>query len=365
MIFRLLTITLIMASFFGTPTMASHIVGGNITYKHIADNLYEARLAVYRDCGPSAFTGFNEDPIKLGIYDLGTHRQIDSVSLKTKSTYPLKFNEVECIAPNSQCVEVRIYTGEFRMNSSTFNNLAGYYLSWQRCCRNRSTVNILSPGTTGMAFYAEIPSPHPVPLVPAIINSSPQFKNEAKSYLCLDKPFTFNFEVSDIDGDELRYSLTEPLKGNTGPGPNVNNGDNTYMESGPYDKITWANGYGVGNIMDGSPNLTIDQTSGDITVTPLKLGTYVVSVLVEEYRLGIKIGEIRRELQFSVVICTEVTVPAISFPGTTEKVQDFVFDIGQENCISIFAEDKNKNEELTLHSLIKNYNPFQEGLLYT
>jgi hypothetical protein len=54
--------------------------------------------------------------------------------------------------------------------------------------------------------------------------------------------------------------------------------------------------------------MTINPITGTITWTATMLGNFVTSVLVEEFRNGQKIGEIRRDMQF-IVVQTSVTSP--------------------------------------------------------
>ena len=54
--------------------------------------------------------------------------------------------------------------------------------------------------------------------------------------------------------------------------------------------------------------MTINPVTGTITWTATTVGHFVTSVLVEEFRNGMKIGEIRRDMQF-IVVQTSFTGP--------------------------------------------------------
>jgi gliding motility-associated-like protein len=82
------------------------------------------------------------------------------------------------------------------------------------------------------------------------------------------------------------------------------------VSSGPYPEVSWVSNYGSTAAMSGSPNLAINARSGQLTVTPDKLGLFVFGVNVEEYRNGVKIGEVRRDFQFLVVECPPTIPPA-------------------------------------------------------
>src|ERR1700755_1897601 len=53
--------------FYGNQTYATHIVGGEITYKRQANNIYAIKMSIYRDC----FNGVPpfDDPAGIGIFD--------------------------------------------------------------------------------------------------------------------------------------------------------------------------------------------------------------------------------------------------------------------------------------------------------
>ncbi|MEZ4848367.1 MAG: hypothetical protein R3B93_07055 [Bacteroidia bacterium] len=118
-------------------------------------------------------------------------------------------------------------------------------------------------------------------------NSSPQFANPPVPYLCAGQTYTFNQGAFDPDGIPLVYSLGPCFTGANNPG-------NIYIEASPTQPL------GTGW------NTTINSLTGDITVTPAPNGPTVVAVMcvyVEEYRNGVKIGEVVRDIQMTVIDC--------------------------------------------------------------
>lgn len=61
--------------------------------------------------------------------------------------------------------------------------------------------------------------------------------------------------------------------------------------------------------MDGNPKLTINKRTGQLSVTPTQQGIYAISIRVEEYRNGKKLGEVRRELQLTISSCSDNQSP--------------------------------------------------------
>ena len=86
---------------------ATHIVGGEITYRCLGNNQYEITLTVYRDC----YNGvpFFDDPASVGIYEKGA----DSVLVKklllpynlfSNDTLPVKLSNPCLTLPPDVCV---------------------------------------------------------------------------------------------------------------------------------------------------------------------------------------------------------------------------------------------------------------------
>lgn len=326
--------------FVSTNGMAAHIVGGDFSYRHVKDDTYQLKMKMYRDCGGGGAPF--EGTLFVGIYDKETNLLVKQVRMPRTTIYPIRFN-TGCTSPQLRCVETGIFTATFTMPKAEFQNTQGYYVQWERCCRNDIIKNILEPGGTPMAFYMEFPSPYPAG-GGLRINSSPEFLRDPLNYLCVGEPFKYDFKAYDADGDELRMKIGVPNAGkytsifqpgqNTGPGP--------------YDEVIWTPGYGFGppqNMMDGSPDLYVDNDTAFIYLVPQQIGVYVISVICEEYRGSLKIGEVVRELQLEVLNCPPRFKPNITanLPGGKSYV-DVV--VGQQVCFDINATDLNATELL-------------------
>ncbi len=264
-----------MALSWSTNLRASHIVGGEISIQYTGTaNTFSVSVIFFRDCGGAAFPG----NITMNIYDLVTDVKSPSFPagfvLNPGAVIPLTLGD-GCYTP-TLCIEKRVYSATIVIPS----NPNGYYLDYTLCCRNAAITNITAPGSASQTFYAEIPNP-------ALGNSSPAFSVEPDGYMCQNYVNTDQFSATDADGDVLVYSLTDPL--NTGPKP--------------YTPITWQAGYYTTNPI-GDPGMIVNPTTGVINTLPPNLGVFVLSMKVEEFRAGVKIGEIRRDFQFQVLNCT-------------------------------------------------------------
>lgn len=339
---RCLFIFLFLMYAFGAE--ASHIVGGGFSYRHLSGDTYWVELELYRDCSPAS-AGYNADPLIVGIYSRETNARLDTIQFFTDTTYKIDLGNTNCVGSGSVlCLQKRVYHGVMTLDATTYNNLLGYYLSWELCCRNYMVKNVFQSDKTGMVYYMEIPSPYPGGTPQRIQNSSPVFHNDPKSFICLNRDFEFDFDVRDADGDSLVFSLVTPLKGFTSS-VNTNN-DNTFSQAGPYPDITWASGYSLqNNVMDGQPDLQILGNKGVIRVHPTKIGLYVFSMLCEEYRNGQKIGEVRRDIQYSVVLCPDASPPALSSNKPDNLLETTVDSRG---CVQLFGTDSGMNDSIRI-----------------
>jgi gliding motility-associated-like protein len=150
-------------------------------------------------------------------------------------------------------------------------------------------------------------------------NSSPVFSQEDTALVCTSSGFTFPFKAKDPDGDSLVYRFTAGL-----------NTPNRDAKPDPPNKPPFPNLVYAGNFDADRPlgtAVTINPNTGIISgVAPAEAGDYVVAVLVEEYRLGIKIAETRKELHLAVGNCT---IPKAMLPPNITNCNNF--DVTFEN----------------------------------
>src|SRR5690606_33249865 len=130
------------------------------------------------------------------------------------------------------CLEVGTYTAEFTLP----DNPNGYYLTYERCCRNNLSIN-LQGEYLGFVFTIDVPDP-------ALANTSPIFNPfPADAYFCVNGNNFIDFGATDADGDSLAYSLTEPLKGFS----NFLNTSPDTASTKPFSLVPWGAGYSTDN----------------------------------------------------------------------------------------------------------------------
>lgn len=273
---------------------ATHIVGGEISYEDLGGGTYRIRLVVYRDCGPANAngTGF-DDAASVGIFN-AAGQLIDVVnipiSFQNVSEVPVVLENPCGTPPPSVCVEQAVYQQVVEIGESP----NGFTLSYQRCCRNPSIINLTNPDDAGATFTTQIPGTN----VTEDDNSSPVWNSLPPVALCAGFDFFFDHSAADADGDSLAYSLCSPMFGGTPnePAPNPPNGP-------PYTDVNWAPGYSATNPIDGDPSFEIDPVTGFLTGMPTQAGQYVIGICVEEWRDGQLLSNSNRDFQFNVTVC--------------------------------------------------------------
>lgn len=291
---------------------ATHIVGGEMGYKYLGNNQYRIRLDLYIDCQNGNPNAIQSDATAyIGVFNGQTRNMIGGYPKQVNRQGPKRVvkTNYNCIvqAPNA-CVDQYWYEVTFTLPPIT----GGYYISFQRCCRNGSINNLVDPGGTGANYWTLIPDART--LSNKKENNSAVFKELPPNFLCTNTPLKFDHSAIDDDGDSLVYELFRPYTGGTTNAPRPDQGANGDLQMPPFSQITWGAGYIDTNPINGNPPLQIDSKTGYLTLTPTKTGQFVVGILVKEYRNGQLIGTTRRDYQFNVQSCVIDVVASYFVP---------------------------------------------------
>jgi len=299
---------------------ATHIVGGELNYRCLGNDMYEITLTVYRDC----YNGIPwfDDPASIGIFDSDNH-------LVMNRLIPLDFmlNDTLDDVLNDECL---VIYDEVCYHTTTYTDTVilpfkpgGYQLAYQRCCRNYTINNV--PDSVGATYYTRISER-------ALLecNTNARFKDWPPVYICVNQPIHFDHSAFDPDGDSIVYKMCTPLDGASAfePIPQPPNPP-------PYSNVPWEPPYSEANMLGGVP-LTIDPHTGLLTGVPNTIGQFVVGVCAEEYRDGELISVTRRDFQYNVGLCAITTsaffIPdiqcgdlTVSFKNESEHANDFLW----------------------------------------
>jgi len=300
---RYSVLCVILLSLFFFKAKASHIVGGEMTYKYLGDSthglsrfhLYQVSLSIYEDCYNGQLEAIQQDdPAYLAVFDASTNVMVQldtTVHYDTAVSVPANFNN-SCV---SNIPPICLLRKTFIKRYALPPNASGYVVAYQRCCRNNQVVNIADPGDNGSTYYCTLPANF-------ITNNSAVFKNYPPQIICLNNPLFYDNSATDGDGDSLSYGFCPALLG-------ASDADIKPVPAPPpYDTASYLAPYSSETPMTGYPAIQIDPITGLITGTPNRIGRYLVTVYCNEYRDGILINTIKREFQFVVTSCSKVVV---------------------------------------------------------
>src|SRR5688500_11618934 len=259
---RLLLLILCVTAF---PAMASHIVGGEIELLHISGDLYRINLIYYFDVqGNPGRVPEAENEITVAIFQKWNNARLRTVVLRYLAPKKrVEYTQLHCTT-GDVVTDRLVYTSTIRLPASDYNHPQGYYIAWERCCRNYTITNIRSENPdlggryAGQTFYMEFPAV--VRNGKPFINSSPHLFAPLSDHACPRKPYYVNFSGIDDDEDSLVYSLVKPLNTLTQDATPPGN----LPRPGPYPSIDWRAPFNEQSIMGGSPDLAI-STNGLLT----------------------------------------------------------------------------------------------------
>lgn len=300
-------------------SLATHLTGGKITYKYLGANKYQITLSIYRDC--SVTTPF-DNPAYISIFDKATNNLVynKGIAIASQSIIPPYTPNPCFVPPAGICLEVGNYIDTVQLNP----NSSGYTIAYQRCCRNATVINLITPNLNGMTLTTDIPSQ---------INNTPKFVNVPPIYICVSDTFLYSFSATDIDGDVLKYKLCDPLLGASfainQPNP---------ANAPPYLPVNWSGIYTTTNQISNSGGINLNQNTGQLKFKPSITGQYAFGICVEEYRNNQLINTNRLELQFNIVncyltssiptatnLCQGLTIP---FQNSSTNANSFHWDFG-------------------------------------
>ncbi len=279
----------------GHEAQATHAVGGELTYTCVGVNQYLVTLKFYRDCnGVAAPTNCNN----------GLSFNIRSTNCGANFNECFTLQGVQVITPIcptevDRCVNAN---GTYGLEEYTFTKLVNlspyagcgtptdWVFSWALCCRNNSITSLQNPGNQNLYLRTEMNRQA------VACNNSPQFGTSPTPYYCLGQQINYNPGAFDADGDSLAYDLLQPRTTNNATIPFAAN----YSLTQPIRNI------------GGAGAVQVDPITGTLTCIPSVQQVAVVTYRVREYRNGVLIGSVTRDVQVVVRPCLGNTSPTAS-----------------------------------------------------
>ena len=268
---------LIFLSVFSLPVFGTHQRAGEITYRHISGLTYEVTILTY------TYTPSPADRPELLI----------------------KWGDGSgSILPRTEIID---YPGDIRrsvyVGTHTYSGNGTYLISMEDPNRNYGVINI--PNSVNVPLYLEtmlVINPFLGP------NNSPTLLIPPLDRGCVNKPFYHNPGAYDIDGDSLSYRLIDcrGMGGMPIPGFELPETSNIFE---------------------------LDELSGDlIWDSPVMQGEYNIAMLIEEWRNGVKIGSVTRDMQIIIAACN-------NDPPVIQTIWDTCIEAGSTLTFRVTATD--------------------------
>lgn len=278
--FKIVLFLLVILSFH--PVWATHQKAAEMMVEHVSGYTYRVILITY------TYTQSSVDRPQLEVFwGDGNSSVLD----RTK----------EQILSND--TKMNYYTGEH-----TYAGPGRYQLYMEDPNRNSGVINVPNSVLTPMYVSTTI-------LISPWLegNSTPvTTRSPVDDNACLGQLYVHNPAVYDPDGDSVSYRLIPCRTGGGEPVPGY-----TYPAA--------------------SDTFYIDGYRGDLVwKNPLAQGEYNVAFLIEEWRDGIKIGDVTRDMQIIVRTCSNQ-------PPYIESLEEICIEEGQELKFPIWVRDQNQN----------------------
>ena len=168
---RAFTVMAMILSFMFLPTFeadATHIVGGELTYRVVGFQQVEIMLTVRRDCDngdpeadfdqPAYFRVFDQNgqPIQPGLIgDLDGMAGVEIVLGPNDTLSEPFMSGCETDTFNRVCVQEATYRRIINLRQD-IAAISEYKIVFQRCCRNTTLTNIVDPLEAGMTLEVDI-----------------------------------------------------------------------------------------------------------------------------------------------------------------------------------------------------------------
>lgn len=274
-----------------TDAMATHNRAGEITYRHLGGFTYEVTIFTCTDISDPNNADREYMPINWGD---GSSQ--DSIQ------------RVQEIPPNpmpADTTKQNIYT-----TTHVFPGPGTYILYSEDPNRNGGVNNI--PNSIDQIFSIETMLVIPSDPFLGNFNNSVQLLNLPKDDACVGRIWQHNPGAFDPDGDSLAYELI-PCTG---------------FQSEPIPGYVFPDEFGTNN-----GQLTINQNTGTVTWdSPLIIGLYNLAIRISEYRNGVLVGYVVRDMQMSVL-------PCIDQPPVNDPSEDTCIVVGNTLSILLAATD--------------------------
>ena len=265
----------ILFVFIVQDSFASHAMGGEIRYVCNGGNQYTIYLSIYRDCS--------------GIFLNDSQTIVITNSCGYTSPASMTVNRVGNPQVYSNFCDPGLITcfggtafGFQRHDFSGTVTLPGGCSDWTFSNtvinRNASITTTANGGNDSMFVYSMINN------TSAICDTAPEFSGGGVGLFYLGNPNCFSQSAYDSEGDSVAFQLTTPR---TGPSP--------------ADTVHYLSGYTYTQPVSSITPITFDSITGNLCFTGYQAENSIFAIIASEFRNGILIGQIERDIQLRML----------------------------------------------------------------
>ena len=278
---------ILLSFFICAAALGTHQRAGEITYKYISGLTFEITVITYTRTSAPA-----DRPVLEVKWGDGTSSELPRTE---------KINYGNDISRN-----VYAYVPELNATQArhTYSSPGTYKISVEDPNRNFGVMNI--PNSVNVPIYFE----SILTINPLLgMNNSPVLLNPPIDNGCAHQIYIHNPGAYDVDGDSLSYRLIE-CRGT----------DGLVIPGYSYPIAT--------------DSISINPVTGDLLwVTPPMQGEFNVAILIEEFRNGVKIGSMTRDMQINIIGCDDQHPPVI------HAISDTCIEAGDTLVLEIMATE--------------------------
>ena len=295
MLNRLLSLSLIFL-ITATGLYATHNRAGEITFEQIGDLTIRMTITTYTK---TSSTSADRDSLEIFWGD-------------DTSEFVARSNGLGDELDND--VKVNLYIAEH-----TYPGRATYTIFFMDPNRVGSILNVNPPNSVDVPFYLETSFTFLNTQFQGI-NNSPQLLQAPLDFACVGQPFFHNPNAYDPDGDSLAYELIVPLQQEGTPVPDYSRPD----QIAP----------GLDNIV------SLNEVTGEFSwIAPKIQGEYNIAIRINEFRDGLLISSIVRDMQILVMNCD-------NRPPTIETVDEICVIAGETIDLEILVDDVDEGQQV-------------------
>ena len=216
-------------------------------------------------------------------------------------------------------IKKNLYTTTHR-----YPGIGHYVISMTDPNRNGGIINVNAPSSDNVPFHLQTTVTIVNPQFQGV-NNSPVLLQPPVDVACINEIFIHNPNAYDIDGDSLSYELTIPLQDVNTPVPN-------YMFPDQFPN-------------NGTSAFAMNAVTGDITWNlPRQAGEYNIAFYIIEWRNGVALDTMIRDMQITVEICDNK-------PPVIETVDEICVIAGELIDFEVIATDPDVGQQVRLTAL--------------